>query len=496
MNIRTKSLSSVEIITLLALLFMAILVLVVPGSSWGIFCISAIGGFLGLSSTARIAFFCGEINFTRLASIGIGIGYLLPVLTYSVAAGSDALIFGNGGLIAYSYTSLSDAVAITGLVICTLHMASTIEPPIATVSWRAALGSKEAVAFCLAAFAFQTALFLTGNLGFSGVQFDESGRASFLSHVFVNFTPTLAALSAGVFYCSPKRSNAVRILVGAVLLASLVLCVMLSRRHFMYSIFLILIVLGGSGFRIRARSIVSILPVAMLAAAMSYVAFFGFIAMRIAAWSLSPESGTWEIVTEAFRLWSTGDMASVIDYASETTTNRQFTIWYLAATIEAVMHKGPSWGIDVYISFLANIPSALFPQKAEIVPQFIEIATHKFLNFPIFDAPNTLLVSGYFDFGFLGAILYPLGGAVFFRFLYVTTLMLRFPSVISISTSLPLFFSVLSLEKSTAEVFSTPRNTIVLIAFLIPLYGISSLVLRLRLRAVRQRKMMAINLHT
>ena len=88
---------------------------------------------------------------------------------------------------------------------------------------------------------------------------------------------------------------------------------------------------------------------------------------------------------------------------------------------------------------------------------------HPLYGIPVFDGPSSVLVVGFDDFGFLGALIYPLGVVLLFGWFnkLVGTVVRDAP--IRLFVLFALLFQLLYIEQAFGAVFVTLRNLVIVI---------------------------------
>lgn len=254
------------------------------------------------------------------------------------------------------------------------------------------------------------AALVTGTLGFQGTQFVEEGSAqvsAFASLVTASATPVvgLAALAYGR---QPRSTQRWFVLCMCLILAAMQLST--GRRVFIFNTIATLIVLFAA---LDVRKIFT--PRILVLIAVSLVALGGasryYMAMREAGYTL-PESATllermevgWEMLTDA-------KDSGLNEKIEENQSTRTFIIGYFGELIDAYNKHQRTTGGDVLLLNLAySTPTSIWPGKWAVISRLgsDEVACHRVMGIPAWDAANSVPTEGLCDFGWTGLLVYPL----------------------------------------------------------------------------------------
>jgi hypothetical protein len=124
------------------------------------------------------------------------------------------------------------------------------------------------------------------------------------------------------------------------------------------------------------------------------------------------------------------------------------------------------------------VPSVFFPEKTDVLPANPEALTHPIYGIPIQDLANSVLVTGYNDFGFVGALVYPVGVAILYSQLTRAVKAVAPVAPVFVFIALILLFQLFFIEQSFTSVVVNVRNGILLTGILtllhtVPLFGFS-----------------------
>ena len=152
---------------------------------------------------------------------------------------------------------------------------------------------------------------------------------------------------------------------------------------------------------------------------------------------------------------------------------RPFALSYVAELITVTSDRSPLLGQELDFALNSSTPKFFNPDKSYL-PLNSESFIHPQLGIPIFDGPNSLITSGYNDFGYLGI------------FIYVSLFLLCSIIILSVAkflgnyvyfvTLLPILYLTLFSENDLGAYLVAFRNLLFFMILYIPFIKISNLI--------------------
>lgn len=247
--------------------------------------------------------------------------------------------------------------------------------------------------------------YAAGDLGFQGIQPDQSGRVSALGAAANLTVGPLAGIAA--YMLAKNRRFVPQVFNSTVLLLTLLAVVPTGRR----SIVLILIIATfgfAFGGGLRRLSLPQRLLGALIGGGLAYVMSSYFFALRLAGWELGNTASLSDQLSLGLEfMFSSSLQERFTTLFYDNVRERTFVLGYLADLMEAVSKSGPLYGEALLYYIRVCIPSVFDPDKDQIIAlQMIEALAHPKLGLPIIDQANTIITDGLTDFGLLGASIY------------------------------------------------------------------------------------------
>ncbi len=140
----------------------------------------------------------------------------------------------------------------------------------------------------------------------------------------------------------------------------------------------------------------------------------------------------------------------------------------------------PAFGAEFVYSVQMAIPSILMPGKVGAMPAAPEALVHPRYGIPVFDGPNSVLVAGFDDFGFLGALVYPLFVVLLYGAFYRSLRTFVRDQPIRLFVLFTLLFQLLYIEQAFGSVFVSLRNLLIVV-------GVAWLLARLPVARFKRR---------
>lgn len=256
--------------------------------------------------------------------------------------------------------------------------------------------------------------YAVGDLGYMGIQTDAAGRVSIIGAAASLVEGPLAGVAG---YLAARGRQPLSRLFYAMVVMLVTLAVVPTGRRAILLVLLIATIgfaLGGGLRRVSLGHKVAAIAIGGLFA---YVTSSYFFALRLATWELGNTAALSD------QLWlgldfmlspSLKERFNTLFY--DNVRERTFVLGYLSDLINAVGSSGPLYGDALEYYLRLCIPSALDPNKDQIIAyQMVETLVHPKLGLPVIDEANTILTDGVTDFGLVGAFLYTGGLVVLMR---------------------------------------------------------------------------------
>lgn len=279
-------------------------------------------------------------------------------------------------------------------------------------AWKKDEAIRPAIAFALTVVtALQMFLFLTGQVTLNGLDASEDSHLPMGIIIIMNLADAVLGISAWIIgrWRKPWGLVAMAVVTSA---WQIVWLGGMGRRTLLYGAVLFFSVfIWARGGRINRRFFYLAVPT------LGVVYFFTklFIAMRYANYAYASAGTQQSLVTlysDAFSLIST-DADTVAELEKENYSSRFFIFGYLSLTIHGLALPMAQFGKFLFIAMFSSIPSALFPDKVDIMMKNGWFGDGKgllndILSLEQVDFAWTPVVTSYADFMWLGPFLYPL----------------------------------------------------------------------------------------
>ncbi len=303
------------------------------------------------------------------------------------------------------------ALGLVALAAAALIWLGRFEPPLfdSAPSFSPNLGT---TALLLAILAIVAIGFFTGGLGFGGMITNEASRLSAFQSIAFYSNQSGAVLA---FFCIlQSRTRSRKILFGLICLCLAIAIIPQGRRLFMFTCLMMAFTYHLAVARRRKINWLSFKALALggLGIVVTYFAFVLFFAMRDAGNQLIVEGANTsfsfvERLMRAFEIAAGGGSADFSERLTSNIIERPFILRYLAILIDARGNIDlPMLGEDFLYAMRAAIPSVLYPGK-EFLPGAEEALVNPHFGLPVFDDANSIVVSGFADWFWFGAVAYP-----------------------------------------------------------------------------------------
>lgn len=404
-----------------------------------------------------------NVRLSEILSISILLGYVVGAAIYLVYLGAtkatEYQYWKEYGLY-YDQQSLGLALAAVLAASAFLYAVSGWESPKDILKSLIASSTPQATRIVWLGVLLVLLALYTGQLGYMGPATGESGRITALGALSVLMTPPLVPYTLAL--ATGNRPFATRCMLWAALALLIGVTCVLGRRYLLYAMALSAMVLFARRYRPSLRHLLLIVLLGAIAAVVLYGGFKFFMALRLAVWQLGPDTGLW---TQAGMAWSMlgGDQSSEVrTMLAENVGTRTFILSYFGGLVGIGSGNLPALGKEILYSVQMAVPSLLMAGKTASLPSSPEELMHPLYGIPIFDGPNSIVVAGYDDFGFVGAALYPVAFALLYMAFYVLVCRMTRREPIRLFVLFALLFQLLYIEQSLTASFVTLRDLVVI----------------------------------
>lgn len=299
----------------------------------------------------------------------------------------------------------------------------------------------------------------TGDIRFNANIADDYGTASALGQLTLTMIAPAAGLLAAKYDNLSKNE---RLFAAGMLVALVGTQIIMGRRIFLFTAVTCVICYISTKENVKiltARNII----IAIIVVPLLLAASRGFMAMRMASYSLPENATVASIVSEATAILQDPERSGVDDFTSENEKTRTFIIGYLAETLKHQREHGSLGGELLKFSLAIVTPSIVWPEKGKFVALgFEETISHTHFGIPIWDGANTLITTGLADFGIAGAIFLPATIGLIFSFLPKLVGRLAKQSNYTAPLVVGSIYAMLSVEAALSSYFVFIRNLLIL----------------------------------
>lgn len=451
----------------LSLVLMALVLLLLSDSALLFDMAVAIAAVIGLQDLYRLVMRAGAIRFSFTLAVSIMLGYGLGSLIYLVSNATlhavDYQYWALEGLW-FNQVGLSQALAVSLLASAALYMWAGVERPIYTsLLIDSLIGAKSERLVWLGVATAVLALY-TGEIGYMGTIASESLNVSVLGSLANLMIPPLVPYA--LLLIGGRRSVVKKAVLGVALIILVATLFLVGRRYLLYVFVLSAIALRMQGYRFTRKGITVAAAFLLVGFIVIYYGFNFFIALRLASNDLGKDASLLELVQLALSQLAGSEAKFVLETLADNAGSRPFILSYLGGLIEIHSSQIPMYGTELFYSLKIAIPSLIMPGKTGILPSSPEELVHPFYGIPVFDAPNSFLVTGFDDFGLIGAIIYPLAVVWLFSYFYKNIRSVVRDPAIHLVVFFALMFQLLYIEQGFSSVFITLRNLIIAIGMI------------------------------
>jgi hypothetical protein len=413
-------------------------------------CTSAVG----VVTFADLCFGKTRVNCGKLFGTGILLAYGLTSFNtwQSVQPGLAAFVGVDQGPLCEAIA----AVAVAGAVL--LAIGESMLPTI-RVNIEEAAQAQSASWLVVTSFCIVMVAFAKGSLGYMGLQADSSGTISVLGWMGGWLLPPLFGMTLAVALFEDDRL--LRVFFYALLATEGVLTLPLGRRVFIYTLFV-----GGIVLRFcpsRTPSPLKRGVIAVAAIACMYVASIAFLYIRFAVNNQSEIDEFTQLplsqeVEKAYELSQVQSYAEVSEALKDNALQRGFILDFVGELLEGTERYGTANGQDIANAIIAEVPSSIWKDKKYELPQGEEGLAGKIFYRQFPDSATSTVTGGALDFGFAGAVLYPLAAAILMTVFLKGVEQIVSPVVGTVIT-LGALYMMLNTQSGAGEVFAFIRNS-------------------------------------
>lgn len=453
-----------EVIAAFACILTGLLQIIAAQHAWMLWITLFVLSGVGFWSLFRLLFTPDFVTAWSVYATSITLSYgfgTLNTMLSSYADGASSML-----LLTYAtQNSLGLAAGATGLIAGSLLLVGNLDPhkiiprqPMDEASRFVAF----TVVFCVTVgMIFAMA---TGALGFQATQFVEEGSlrvSPFASLISASATPALG-LAALAYARQP--SSPLRWLILSMCFVLVATQISSGRRVFMFNM-LAAIIMTLAALDVRKvftpRIVILLLTTAVVLSGASRY----FMAMREAGYTI-PESAPlsermeagWDLLKNA-----NSELDAKIE---ENQRTRTFIIGYFGELLDAYQKHGRTAGGDLLLLNIAySAPTAIWPGKWAIINRLgsDEVACHRVMGLPAWDAANSVPTEGLCDFGWPGLLLYPLLLACLLTI--VNWALRRGPVEVRAMVASSTIASLLHTEGNFFSYMTNMRNVLILVIF-------------------------------
>jgi hypothetical protein len=410
--------------------------------------------------TDRIRF-----SFTLAVSIllGYGLGSAIYLISYRTLDATQYQYWAPQGLL-FDQAGLATALAASLLAAAVLYVRAAVERPVHSNAILYSLASPKAERLLWLGVAVALLALYAGDIGYMGAFVSDTGHVSPLGTLANLMAPPLVPYT--LLLIADKRPLAKRLMFAAALVLLVGVTLLLGRRYLLYVLVLSAMALHMRGYRftkLTKRGLVAGAAFFVLAALLLYFGFNFFMALRLAVSELGRDASLPELVRTALSQLSGTQASLVQERLAENAASRPFILSYLAGLMGISSAWMPALGAEVLYSVQTAIPSILMPGKVASLTPAPEALVHPIYGIPVFDGPNSVLVAGFDDFGFLGTLVYPLGVVLLFGWFNKFVRAAVRDAPIQLFVLFALLFQLLYIEQAMGAVFVTLRNLAIVI---------------------------------
>ena len=404
-----------------------------------------------------------QITFAQILGVSILLGYGLGALIYCVANGTwhatDDQYWSNEGLF-FDQAHLALALAVSLLASAGLFILGAFQKPVRFPTIETSVGATHQ-RLVWSGLILTSVAIARGDLGYMGAIASDAGHVAPLGAIANLIVPALVPYTVLLLVMEKRLNRRLALTVALVVFGTSL--VLMGRRYLLYSIVMSFVALGIGGLSLRTLKRRTLLLFA-LSALLLYEGSRAFMAVRLAGWSLQPGESLVVVAKEAIPLLAGEQQSALQEALIENSGSRPFILSYFAGLMQATRPGLPLLGAEFGYSLQMTVPSFLMPSKLGGLASSPEELVHPYYGISIFDAPGSILVSGYDDFGWFGTLLYPLALVILYSGFYRMICALTRDPFLRIFVWFALGFQLLFIEQGLAEQVVTLRNLVIVVS--------------------------------
>lgn len=455
-----------------ALLVVTGLITWIAGNEISMVIAAAVGGGISIYMVWDWLFRVGPTRLSTILVIALLLGYGLGTL-------NTWLTLPRGGLSVAQFLGGDEAVLARGMAAVLIvsaplcFLGELYETPLFGSEFRLPLDQRTYLFIVLGTAAI-VAGFFTHAVGFEGVQVAAGGEVSVASALLSAIFPPLTSLTIAVFLA--VRGRFIKPLIG---LCAFVLCVLImaiGRRNMIYTAMLVMFALRLTGYRLKGTFFKKLLLIVGLGFFL-VVGISVFMLLRIAGYQAHhPYVSLGRRIEIALSWIEDGTALSRATEANRVNAEkRTFVLGYFSDILDGSTRRTPALGKDFMGYASGAVPRVINPNKDLTFGE--ETLADAQFGLTYADAANSILTNGATDFGFVGALAYPLLVVVLFRFI-ISILSKLLPPLVVTFLTIGIIFSLVQTESHIQAYLITIRN-IIIFSFIL---GIFSLLPQFRMR--------------
>lgn len=419
---------------------------------------------LALADLSVLITTSGSVRFSFVMALSILLGYSFGSLIYLMVHHTlNASVFQNfarDGLV-FHQPGLSTAFSAALLASAILYTCSPFQRPLDLPIAVRALGHRKTERVFWVGLLIVVLAFAKGDLGYMGTTVAKSGHITALGSLSDLIVPPLAAYD--ILLISGHRTRLRKVLLSLGFLFLLATLVVMGRRYLLYTAVLCAISYHMTGRLRSERQYLSFIAWTVPAAAVMYGGFVIFYAIRHAISLIGGHEGLVPVVQLGLSQLHGSRYAILQAQLNRNVGSRPFILSYFGGLVGLHSPQVPVNGRELLYSLRIAIPSAFTPGKVASLPPTPEALIHPLYGIPVFDGPNSTLTAGFNDFGFLGAVIYPVGVATLFLYFHKWVRTAINSETIRVMVLFALLFQMLNTEQALSDVFVTVRNLLIIV---------------------------------
>lgn len=418
-----------------------------------------VGGAVGLYLIWDWLFRNGATRFSTLMALGQLIGYCLGALNSCITTPRGGLTIGE--FFGYDDGVLARAAALVlitnGILLC---LGEIFERPVFGREYRIPLDYRVYYIVYIGTLLYLGA-FLTGTMSVMGVQVENGNVGVFKT--FLNwFFPPLSVISMAVFLATPRGIHKRLTACSSVLM--LLMMTILGRRIMIYTVVEMIFAVRLTGYKFTGSAFKKLFLAVALVVFIVVGALF-FILLRVAGYGDASGHKPLADRFSSISGWISDGTAleRATSASSSDVQKRTFVLGFLGAVLEGSSNHTPGLGVNAIGLIQLAVPSAINRDKNKFYSE--ERTVDRLFGYNFDDEANSILTNGATDFGFPGAVIYPLLLAYIMR-VYLEFISWRSIPLASTILVFALMYSSLQAENSLTEYFGSMIHGALFVIFL------------------------------